>query len=433
MTPPMHILLVLLLLSTNLRAQVTTLNDIPIIRATPVIDIRAYGAICDGAHPSTDALAIQKAINAAGAIGIGAIVTGPKAATCNIPASTTLNMLANVNLRGFTIKAASAMIVAMIGTNNLSNTCSGSINNVRVEDMVLDGQRTALTYLASGIALYCTSNSHIDNNLIQNIGWEGIVTYNNNINIEFGNNKFAKIYGDCIHSDGPNTDGVVMQGNTCDAQWIDADGGFSSGTQTSNVVIKENVVKNLGKGFCYESPGSNQVVIDGNICESGYDNLSNGIRVYNFVGVDAYDITISNNDIGAPPASGYAINVLEPNASHQSNGIKILGNRISGTASSTGGIYLLGHTIQVENNYVYLPNVSANCYFIDGGVSRRSNNVTLNNNVAKGCGTGIGGGSTPYTTNISLGTSNTFIGTSTRSTVTSGNLVGTRILGTTQR
>ena len=397
------------------------LNVVNAIRAvpndsSPEFDVRAYGAVCNGSasNAGADAMGIQAAINAANAAG-GGVVTAPPGTSCYLPSTTSLDMLANVTLRGFSITAASGMTVPMIVTNAAIDTCSVSINNVRVENMLLDGQQSSNVPTASGIAFYCTSNSRADNNDIRNIGWQGIITYTGNKNVEFSGNRLTRVWGDCIHSDGPNTDGVVIEKNVCDAQGIAADGGFSSGTQSSDVVMVGNVVKNLGRGFCYESPGSKKVLIDNNICETGYDAKSNGIRVYNFIGVDSYDITISNNIIGAPKASGYCIDILEPNAFHQNDAIKVIGNRCVGNDVSTGGIYLLGYNIQLKENYVYIPNGSGSCILIDSASGLPSSNINLQNNTLRGCGTGIGGATNAYATNIAIGTQR-YIGVSKRTT-----------------
>lgn len=375
------------------------------VAQTTSFDIRSYGAQCNGT--ANDYTAIQLAINAAGAAG-GGIVTGPSSGTCITDPSKSLNLLPNVSVRGFSISAPSGqpMAASMFVSNNGSSVCSTTlISGVRIENMKLDGQATAETdtNAPSALTLVCVTNSRVEGNQIQNIGWEGVnFVYSTNSILK--SNTFFKIYGDCADAQGLGSDGIVMDGNICDAGGAAVDGGFSANINSANTVITNNVVKGLaGSAFGIEVAGGHGAMIANNIIESGYSASGNGIRAYNNVSTDSYDITISNNIIGAPPSGGFCINLINPNSIHQTNAIKITGNQCIGSSSSNGGFYINGYSVELVSNSIRIPNSSGICILLDANANVPAGNLSVHDNFLIGCGTAVYGGTNGAFSNLYLG------------------------------
>lgn len=367
--------------------------------ATPVYDVRAYGALCNGFDD--DSKAINAAVTAANAKPEGGIVAGPKTGVCAIANSASINLLANVTIQGFSIAPTSGtMIVPIFQTNKDSVTCPATlVANITVKDMVISGGASAIAPGASALDIYCATNVTIQNNLIQKIAWEGINFWNSTNSIAT-KNKFLTIWGDCGLAQGTSSKGITYTNNVCDAQGHATDGGFSANQGGSFTKITENTVKmSGGTSFGIENAGSNNVVIDSNFIEAGYGQ--HGIRVlYN--NYDSFSWTVSNNVIGAPGPGGYCINVTAPNPSHATQENTITANRCNGLATSNGGIYLNGHAMKVASNTVQIPN-AGNCILIDATSSNPSSKIDLESNSLVDCGTGIFAANNGYATHLTIG------------------------------
>jgi hypothetical protein len=261
--------------------------------------------------------------------------------------------------------------------------------------MTLKGGATTTYSGASAISLFCATQSSVTGNTIQNFGWEGVdFVYSTNSSLK--DNRFQSIYGDCADVQGLGSDAIVIISNVCDAQGNSTDGGFSANISSSNTIITNNVVKGLaGSSFGIEAAGAHDVLITNNLVESGYG--VNGIGVYYNTGpVDSYDVTVSNNIIGAPPYGGFCINVTNPNSSHQKNPIKIVGNQCIGNSSSSGGIYVNGYSVEISSNAITLPSTGSTCVLLDANGMVYAGYMTVHDNILTGCATTVQGGTSPY-------------------------------------
>ncbi len=379
---------------------VANINTIVNVQSSP------YNAVCNGT--TDDTAAIQAAITAVNAAG-GGIVTGPAQKTCAVAGTTPLNLLSGVVLSGFNIATPVGVqaVTPLIWTNAGSSTCpSPLIANVGIENMTINGHATAIdgVHGPSAVNLFCVTGAHVDRNLIQNIGWEGI-NFLYSANSEASNNTLLSIWGDCGQAQGTGGDGITFSNNICDGQGHSVDGGFSANINSVNTKIVNNVIKGLaGSAFGIEVAGGNNALISHNIVETGYGATGNGIRVYNNLSTDAWNVTISSNIIGAPPSGGFCIDILQPNVAHQSNFINVFGNQCNGISTSTGGgLYLNGYNINAEQNTLSVPNASGSCIVVDGNSTNPNAYISITQNTLQGCGTGIAGPTNAFSSNIYLG------------------------------